>query len=192
VIKVARFLSIQYICIDSLCIIQDSEQDWESEASTIHLVYSSSVCTVSTSMCASPEESLFQSRDLDFMLPGRIEGPLLSNKPGPYYVIDHTYCDRQVCGPLQKRGWAFQERILAPRVLYFGKNQLLWECLTGHRCEILPNGIPLHRSDEAMDALLEISPTDHKRQVLSWNVALAFIRHDALGRVGSETTPLRV
>jgi hypothetical protein len=174
VVKVARFLSIQYIWIDSLCIIQDSEQDWESEASTMHLVYSSSVCTVSASMCASPEESLFQSRDLDFMLPGRIEGPLLSNKPGPYYVIDRTYWNRQVCGPLQKRGRAFQERILAPRVLYFGKNQLLWESLTGHRCDIFPNGIPLHRSDKAMDALLEISPTrDEKRlRTSSSDVAL--------------------
>ena len=26
------------------------------------------------------------------------------------------------------RGWVIQERLLAKRILYFGKNQLFWEC----------------------------------------------------------------
>ena len=30
--------------------------------------------------------------------------------------------------PLGGRGWALQERLLAPRTLHFGREQLFWEC----------------------------------------------------------------
>ncbi|PVH67330.1 hypothetical protein DL98DRAFT_602803 [Cadophora sp. DSE1049] len=30
--------------------------------------------------------------------------------------------------PLQKRGWVFQERLMAPRVLHFGNDRIFWEC----------------------------------------------------------------
>lgn len=36
---VARYLQIQYVWIDSLCIIQDSYDDWKYEAALMHLVY---------------------------------------------------------------------------------------------------------------------------------------------------------
>ncbi|KAL6918512.1 hypothetical protein FSST1_010007 [Fusarium sambucinum] len=35
-------LQFQYMWIDSLCIIQDSEEDWQKEAATMHLVYGNS------------------------------------------------------------------------------------------------------------------------------------------------------
>jgi len=44
-IKVCRALDIQYIWIDSLCIIQDSASDWRREAATMHLVYRHAVVT---------------------------------------------------------------------------------------------------------------------------------------------------
>ena len=36
---VTRQLGLQYIWIDSLCIIQDSPSDWHKEAATMHQVY---------------------------------------------------------------------------------------------------------------------------------------------------------
>lgn len=41
-----RRLGIRYIWIDSLCIIQDSSQDWGREAGTMHLVYKFAEVTV--------------------------------------------------------------------------------------------------------------------------------------------------
>jgi Heterokaryon incompatibility protein (HET) len=38
-IHTCRSLGIQYIWIDSLCIIQDSVPDWEEEAGSMHMVY---------------------------------------------------------------------------------------------------------------------------------------------------------
>ncbi|KAF3015528.1 hypothetical protein E8E14_000633 [Neopestalotiopsis sp. 37M] len=40
-----------------------------------------------------------------------------------------------------RRGWVFQERFLAPRVLHFGEQQMLWECATLDACEIYPSGL---------------------------------------------------
>lgn len=37
--------------------------------------------------------------------------------------------------PLFKRGWVYQERLLAPRVLHFGRQELWWECLEMVECE---------------------------------------------------------
>jgi hypothetical protein len=37
--------------------------------------------------------------------------------------------------PLLKRGWVHQERLLAPRVLHFGPQELWWECLEHVDCE---------------------------------------------------------
>jgi len=45
-IEIARFLGVRYIWIDSLCIIQRSTEDWEREASKMHLVYRHSYCNI--------------------------------------------------------------------------------------------------------------------------------------------------
>jgi hypothetical protein len=45
--------------------------------------------------------------------------------------------------PLTRRGWACQERLLAPRVLHLGRHQLLWECRSLAAAEQYPHGLPL-------------------------------------------------
>lgn len=38
------------------------------------------------------------------------------------------------------RGWVFQERILAPRILYFGHDEMHWECQRLEASEVAPRG----------------------------------------------------
>jgi hypothetical protein len=45
-------------------------------------------------------------------------------------------------GVLDTRGWAFQESLLSPRVLFITKNGLYWECLENSMSEKCPVGIP--------------------------------------------------
>ena len=45
--------------------------------------------------------------------------------------------------PLQKRGWVVQERIMAPRTIYFGKDRIYWECNEKLLNEHLPWGTPV-------------------------------------------------
>jgi hypothetical protein len=37
--------------------------------------------------------------------------------------------------PLLRRAWVYQELLLAPRVLYFSPQELIWECDEGLYCE---------------------------------------------------------
>ena len=119
-------------------------------------VYSNSACNLAASGSESPDDGLFHERNLDVIRPGKVQSSLFSSESRHFYLYDKTYWDRQIFdGPLHTRGWVFQERFLSPRVLYFGRNQLLWECRAQHRCEVFPEGIPCHWSDKAMDALIE-------------------------------------
>jgi Heterokaryon incompatibility protein (HET) len=46
VFKVTRHLGIRYLWIDSLCIIQDSPEDWARESSAMSKVYSNGYCNI--------------------------------------------------------------------------------------------------------------------------------------------------
>ncbi|KAI1753686.1 heterokaryon incompatibility protein-domain-containing protein [Xylaria castorea] len=156
VIVVAQRFSIRYIWIDALCIVQDSREDWEAQASTMRMVYANSACNIAASGSNSPDEGLFRACNPKEIQPSVVQCSLFSSENRPHYIFERNYWDREIlAGPLHKRGWVFQERLLAPRVLYFGKNQVLWECLTEHKCEGFPSGIPGHISDKYMDPLLE-------------------------------------
>ena len=55
VVSIARFLEVKYVWIDSLCIIQDDESDWQREASKMAEVYANSYLIVAAS--SSPDSS---------------------------------------------------------------------------------------------------------------------------------------
>jgi hypothetical protein len=42
--------------------------------------------------------------------------------------------------PLNRRAWVVQERILSPRIIHFGAQQLFWECYELKASEAFPNG----------------------------------------------------
>jgi hypothetical protein len=45
-IQVARNLEVQFIWIDSLCIVQDDDSDWARESVCMEDIYASSYCTI--------------------------------------------------------------------------------------------------------------------------------------------------
>ena len=49
---VARWLKIKYLWIDSLCILQDSKEDWVKESATMRSVYSHSIMNISATGAA--------------------------------------------------------------------------------------------------------------------------------------------
>ena len=57
-------------------------------------------------------------------------------------VIDSTFWDRCVeNGPVNRRGWVLQERMMARRVLHFCDGQMAWECCEFKATEEQPLGI---------------------------------------------------
>jgi hypothetical protein len=63
-VTVACKLSIQYLWIDSLCIIQDSTEGWETESAKMGYYYERAFITITASSCASADVSFLQERDI--------------------------------------------------------------------------------------------------------------------------------
>lgn len=59
----AHKFRIRYLWIDSLCIKQDSEEDWGREAPRMKDVYGGAVINIVAGHSTSPEDSLFHTKD---------------------------------------------------------------------------------------------------------------------------------
>jgi hypothetical protein len=154
VFRMTRMLQIPYLWIDSLCILQDSLEDWHTEAGAMGDVYSNSVCTFSicwsslSAGCLPLRDSemirsaVLSSCITSHILPWSIRRVLkaLSALSTLYIpktqsiVTDSTIFSNSVWNravidaPLNQRGWVLQERLLSPRIIYLGNDQLFWEC----------------------------------------------------------------
>lgn len=145
-IDVAARLKIPYIWIDSLCIIQDDPVDGPTEAGSMDKVYTNSFLNLSATASSSSKDRLPSVAKNDRLQEPRFTGTNWTRRyKGVYQIFDpHFWADRVTQTRLASRGWIFQERALAPRVLHFGFDQLLWECPESERAEEFPLGIPEH------------------------------------------------
>lgn len=145
-IIVARRLGIQFLWIDSLCIIQDSREDWARESSAMGDVYKNALCNIAATAAPDGRTGCFLERNplLARTCRLRIEGlPGPAPKSQVYDLARGDFWKQGIsAAPLIQRGWVLQERTLAPRVIHFGKNQLFWECHELDSCEMFPDGVP--------------------------------------------------
>ena len=56
-------LGFNFLWIDSLCIIQDDEEDWKQEAANMGSIFRNSYLTIATTKCHRSDESLFSGID---------------------------------------------------------------------------------------------------------------------------------
>ncbi|KAM5344461.1 hypothetical protein ACJ41O_012997 [Fusarium nematophilum] len=141
-ITVARRFSIRYLWIDSLCIIQDSPEDWAQESLRMHQVYANSCCTIAASASDGPDGGLFRSRAAKDALTGYVTINFSDGSRRKFDIWDQFYMNRLTQGSLTGRGWVFQERVLSPRVLHFCSSQIVWECFEMDKCEMFPRWSP--------------------------------------------------
>lgn len=150
-ITVCRRLGIQYLWVDSLCIIQNDNQDWRRQSAQMRYVYSNSHVTLAAHNASSCKQG-FLGRQLcgypDWQRPITSSTPSESKyfirmmvKPGwfgkptwSYSVPGITHAKVEPTS-LMKRGWTLQECILPERVLHFTGWEMVWECSARHFCE---------------------------------------------------------
>lgn len=142
-ITVVRYFGIRYLWVDSLCILQDSEIDWQRESSQMSAIYGNSLCNISATGSTDNATGFFASRNPNIGLPCRVHPVWAEKLEHGFTVLDSFIWWSQVLNTaLMKRGWVFQERLLAPTVLHFGENQLFFECRELDACETYPYGLP--------------------------------------------------
>ena len=71
-ITVTRRLGIQYLWIDSLCIIQDSPADWLHEGTLMGKVYKYSHCNIAATGAPDGQHGLFTARDPNMIRPLKV------------------------------------------------------------------------------------------------------------------------
>jgi hypothetical protein len=142
VMKIAQYLGLRYIWIDSLCIIQDSKEDWQKESGLMGQVYSNSVCNISATGASDGSKGLFFDRHPLAIRPfrARFGG---GQAKGSYYLFNpRLWADGVDDAPLNRRAWVVQERLLSPCNLHFGSTQIYWECRQRLACEAYPAALP--------------------------------------------------
>ncbi|KAH6682180.1 hypothetical protein F5X68DRAFT_172126 [Plectosphaerella plurivora] len=133
-ICVTRALRLSYLWIDSLCIIQENEEDWRREAARMGQVFSNAYCAIAASSATSSVQGFLSRPE---------QPPLFATLSGPENTrlfvsecLENFHHDVE-SAPLNTRGWVFQERVLSRRTLHFTKNQVYWECGNGVHSERL-------------------------------------------------------
>jgi hypothetical protein len=143
--EVTKALGVEYIWIDSLCILQDSLDDWAHESAVMGDVYGNSWCNIAATNALDGSHGMlspFRSRKNLTVQELKFKGKLKSEDF--VYTVEnwHLWQEEIDRGPLRSRGWVVQELVLSRRVLHFGKHQMFWDCAVLRACESLPTGPP--------------------------------------------------
>ncbi len=130
-IALTRALGIEYLWIDSLCIIQDSAQDWDRECTLMSDVYGGSFINIAANAASNANGGIFQDRDPMTVTPLKARMTFRANRwlQRMFAIFPHSWdLGALDYAPLSGRAWAVQERLLAPRTIHFLSHKVIWEC----------------------------------------------------------------
>jgi hypothetical protein len=130
-IIIARRLGYNYLWIDCFCILQDSGEDFLAQSRQMSYIYAGSVFTIAALKSADSLGGCFT----------RQRNPLGARELHVEELDIHVerlnetrLWDLEVdssgfhASPLHTRAWVVQERLSAPRTLYYGSMGIYWEC----------------------------------------------------------------
>lgn len=153
-ITIAKHLGMSYLWIDSLCIIQDDDDDWRRESRKMSDIYGYSTVNIAANGAKDGSTGCFFDRDVESR--GRLAKACMplpefrreDNVVVTYDCIWESFCEDDIeAAPLSSRGWCFQEtypvssgcQVLRPRLPSFSKatkhmvSHSKWSCYRGRR-----------------------------------------------------------
>jgi hypothetical protein len=154
----ARRLNMPYIWVDSLCIIQDSKEDWFNQSSRMAGIYEHSSIALAATVALGGTAGCFIQPEAEMMgyitdgisktfisehteqeIKQKLENctaehPFVFVRGAPYHIVPGFATDQDAFLPLLKRGWVYQERLLSARIIHFGDKDLNWECNEDIHC----------------------------------------------------------
>jgi hypothetical protein len=157
VVEILWKLRIQYLWVDTLCIIQNDKEDWERESANMNKIYKDAYVCIAATAARDCNAGLIQP-----YVPS-IQGSSKDSNEWTSAIRVSGLHSRQPTLPLEQRAWTLQEDILARRVLYFGQGQLSWRCKSSAASEDgLLDGLLYEESDymRLRKAVSELSPNN--------------------------------
>lgn len=136
-----KALGIEYLWIDCFCIIQGtndaSREDWREQSILMQDIYANGIINIGAAHAESSRAGLFLDRD-------RPDRSICNIHWRPFSDTSWFKCSTSCLrlpldgserlrwqfndSPLFSRAWVLQERLLCRRMLYFGYDQIFWDC----------------------------------------------------------------
>lgn len=128
-ITVCHELDIPHLWIDSLCIIQDSSDDWLDQAAKMASIYKNAFVTIAATKSANSSEGCFSETDTRYLSSelAAYPGVYVRQRPPAWAGVFRQHVESRA-HPLLDRGWVYQEMRLSTRVLHFCTEEVVWEC----------------------------------------------------------------
>lgn len=171
-IEVTRVLGIQYIWIDSLCIIQDDGPDWERESAVMGDIYHNSYLTIAAAGSSDSRGGCFLPRSRDDHVPVKysVRDENGDMRIGQVYIRPHIKAFPQLPDSvLHSRAWVLQEQLLSRRTVHFDTDQSLWECRETRYTE---DQVP-HDAYESLELKLQLRKEDVSRDFIwDWHTVV--------------------
>lgn len=144
--KIASWLGLDWLWIDSMCIIQDSQSDWKYEASEMDKVYMNAKVNISADKGEDSRSGCFAQRNEVDITPLHFEATNLDRE---WIVTTENSFGWMESAPSLSRAWIHRERQLSRRILHFTNKEMIWECCgIGKACfasETMPLGSPFKK-----------------------------------------------
>ncbi|KAF4448557.1 hypothetical protein F53441_8034 [Fusarium austroafricanum] len=142
-VTVCRSMDVEYLWIDSLCILQSFDgitadeleatgHDFAQENSTMARTYQNSHFTISADLSTHMDSGMFSKVPID---DHEIEVIADDGKPAFLYIRQDINHHGDQVPNIETRGWTLQEFLLPPRVLHFGIFDIEWRCKSRLTCE---------------------------------------------------------
>lgn len=126
-VQLCRKLKQQYLWIYQLCIIQDDSDDWIEHATTMATIYKNSYVTLAATSASDSSggcRTLYDENETDY------QDFDFGNERVRIFEYSLNRWHGSFGGPLNRRGWALQEKVLSTRIIEFYENHIQWQCQT--------------------------------------------------------------
>ncbi|KAF5698764.1 hypothetical protein FMUND_15014 [Fusarium mundagurra] len=141
-VAVARSLSIPYLWVDALCILQDSRADWERESCVMDKIYGNAAVTIAALASTSCNEGFCLAKRPELYIP---YSSSINPEVDGFCKVRFLLAERSISNTMifddsiiiranvreclwSSRGWTFQESALSRRILGFGTSELCFLC----------------------------------------------------------------
>lgn len=145
VFVLTKKLGFDYVWVDALCIVQHNQQEWEQESRKMGSIYSNAKIVLSATQAAHVNDGMFMQRSTTTLCMDveAVGGTMKARRNLNHEIIIscRTKSDKwwethiNTIFPVLSRGWCFQERLLATRIVHFTATELVFECQTTRKCE---------------------------------------------------------